>query len=102
MLIVAGADLKSANRVGDTPLHLAGQINKPWHALDMLMAGADPLARNGQEQTFQRYLFMPDDRMVTRSVREGRQAVLDYLWVKGIPIEATAPARKNEGRQFKG
>jgi uncharacterized protein len=93
MLIAAKADLKSANSVGDTPLHIAGQINKPWHALDLLKAGADPLARNAQGQTFQRYLFMTKDTLLTRERRKGRQAVLDYLSINGIPINGDVPSR---------
>ena len=31
--------------MGNTPLHVAGQINEPQRALDLLNAGADPMAR---------------------------------------------------------
>jgi uncharacterized protein len=102
MLVEAKADLTSTDAVGNTPLHVAGQINKPWHAMSLLMAGADPLARNAQGETFQRYLFMSRDSLLSRTTRKGRQAVLDYLWFKEIPIEPGAPPRENEGRQFRG
>ena len=51
-LLAAGADPDIADRLGNTPLHVAGQIKEPARALDLLNAGADPMARNAQGVTF--------------------------------------------------
>ena len=94
MLLKAGADPNIADATGNTPLHVAAQINKPWHVYTLLTnrAGpADPFIRNAQGQTFQRYLFMTEDRLLNKRTREGQQLVLDYLAFKGIPIEPGAP-----------
>jgi ankyrin repeat protein len=86
MLIDAGADVKAADRTGNTPLHLAAQINQPWQALALLKAGADPAARNAQGQRFDRYLFMTPDHLLTRHNRDGRRAVRAWLAAQGIPL----------------
>lgn len=94
-LVAARADLTQTDGGHNAPLHIAAQVNKPWHVMDLLMAGADPLARNAQGQTFQSYLFMTKDELLNRTTRKGRQAVLDYLWIKEIPIHNSAPPRVN-------
>jgi len=94
MLLKAGAGPNIADATGNTPLHVAAQINKPWHVYMLLTNWdnpADPYILNAQGQTFQRYLFMTDDRLLNKRTREGRQVVLDYLWFKDIPIEPGAP-----------
>jgi uncharacterized protein len=104
ILLKAGADPKLADRTGNTPLHVAAQLNKPWHAYMMLTNAAnpaDPFLLNAQGQNFQKYLFMTKDRLLTADTRKARQVVLDYLWFKEIPIDPSAPPRKNEGRDFK-
>jgi len=58
MLLKAGADLGHADRMGNTPLHVAAKINAFDHVLDLLEAGAPPDAINRQNCTFQCYLFM--------------------------------------------
>lgn len=90
MLLWAGADPNIADATGNTPLHVAAQINKPWHVFTLLVNRADPadpFLRNAQGQTFQRYLFMTEDRLLNKHTREGRQLVLDYLSIKDIPME---------------
>ncbi|WP_145480490.1 ankyrin repeat domain-containing protein [Yersinia similis] len=58
LLLAAGVDPNLADRMGDTPLHVAGKINSPGLALRLLQAGADPKLRNKQGATFQQYLAM--------------------------------------------
>lgn len=87
MLLAAGADPDRADRMGNTPLHLAGKINAPDIALELLEAGADADARNGQGVTFQRYLTMTPADVQTESVRAQRQALEAWLREHGVPVE---------------
>ena len=86
-LLAAGADPNLADRVGNTPLHIAGQINDPERALDLLKAGADANARNAQGVTFQRYLFMTRASLLTAQARQQREAVEAWLSGHGIALE---------------
>lgn len=87
MLLAAGARPDRADGMGNTPLHLAAQINAPGRVLALLKLGAPPLARNRQGQTFQRYLFMTSDRLLTNKARRDRQAVVAWLEASGVALE---------------
>lgn len=86
-LLAAGANPNRADRLGNTPLHVAGQINEPARALDLLEAGADPAARNAQGVTFQRYLFMTKPALLNAETRRRREAVEAWLAAHGIALE---------------
>lgn len=86
-LLAAGADPNRADRMGNTPLHVAGQINEPARALDLLRAGADPMAKNLQGATFQRYLFMTRADLLNAETRKDREAVQAWLTEHGIAPE---------------
>ena len=86
-LLAAGANPNQADRLGNTPLHVAGQINEPERALDLLEAGADPASRNAQGVTFQRYLFMTKPALLNADTRRRREAVEAWLTAHGIAIE---------------
>ncbi|RDZ29761.1 ankyrin repeat domain-containing protein [Lysobacter silvisoli] len=86
-LLAAGADPNLADRVGNTPLHTAGQINEPARALDLLKAGADPKARNAQGATFQRYLFMTRASLLNAQTRQRREEVEAWLTSHGVALE---------------
>ena len=86
-LLAAGANPNLADRLGNTPLHVAGQINEPARALDLLEAGADPAARNAQGATFQRYLFMTKPALLNAETRRRREAVEAWLTAHGIALE---------------
>lgn len=89
-LLAAGADPRQADRVGNTPLHVAAKINEFGHALTLLRAGADANARNAQGATFQRYMFMSPDRLLNAKTRGERDAVAGWLRERGIALESTA------------
>lgn len=90
-LLAAGADPNAADRTGNTPLHTAAKIDQPWRVLDLLKAGANPSAENVTGATFQRFLFMPPDRLMTPEVRRGREAVRNWLRTHHIPVEDPPP-----------
>ena len=90
-LLAAGADPNAADRTGNTPLHQAAKTGQPQRVLELLKAGADPGAANVTGATFQHFLFLPPDKMVTAEVRRGRDAVRNWLHAHHIPV-ADAPA----------
>ena len=93
MLLAAGANPGSADRMGNTPLHVAAQINNPLRVLDLLKAGAPPQALNRQGHTFQRYLFMTPDRLLTTKARLAQQEVTRWLQLHDIDVETTGQAQ---------
>lgn len=86
-LLAAGADPRHADRMGNTALHVAGKINQPDRALDLLQAGADALARNAQNVTFQRYLFMTPPNLLSAATRQQRDALVAWLREHDLPVE---------------
>jgi uncharacterized protein len=86
-LLAAGADPTTTDRVGNTALHQAAKYNDVRSALVLLQAGADPAARNAQGVTFQRYLFMTPERVLSVEAKRGRDAIRDWLRAHDVPIE---------------
>lgn len=86
-LIEVGADVGRADRTGNTPLHVAGQINEARFALRLLEAGAPADAVNDQGRTFQAYMFMTPDRLLSRSERRARGRLIEYLRRQGHALE---------------
>lgn len=90
-LLAAGASVALADSTGNTPLHVAAQINEPRYVLALLEAGAPATARNAQGQTFQRYLFMTPDRLLNAETLQSRRAVAAWLQRRGIALERESP-----------
>lgn len=88
MLLRAGASVSLADRMENTPLHVAAQINEPKWVLRLLEAGAPAEARNRQGQTFQRYLFMTPDHLLNSETRRTRHDVAAWLRSNGIALQA--------------
>jgi hypothetical protein len=91
MLLAAGASVSKADAMGNTPLHVAAQINEPKHVLTFLEANAPADARNAQGQTFQRYLFMTPGHLLNEETLRSRQAVASWLRRHDIALETSAP-----------
>jgi len=90
MLLAAGADPGTADRTGNTPLHKAAMINAGDHVLALLDAGADPLAKNAQGATFQRFFFKTPDARLNDAARAKRDAVVAWLQAHQVRLEAGA------------
>jgi ankyrin repeat protein len=56
LLLAHHADPNRADRMGDTPLHVAAQVHRTHLVLRLLHAGADPSRRNEAGHTFQVYV----------------------------------------------
>ena len=54
-LLAAGADVNAADANENRPIHVAAKVNDVVRVERLLEAGADPLVRNYQGVTFQRY-----------------------------------------------
>ena len=91
LLLAGGANVALADAMGNTPLHIAAQINEPGYVLALLEAGAPAAARNAQGQTFQRYLFMTADHRLNDETRRARRGVASWLVRRGIALETAAP-----------
>lgn len=65
-------------------------INAPARVLDLLEACADPNAKNAQGLTFQRYLFMTPERVLSADARRGRDAVTEWLRTHDVATEGSA------------
>jgi uncharacterized protein len=79
-LLAAGADPNAADRMGDTPLHMAAKINAFARVLDLLEAGADPRATNKRGTTFQTYLEQTPTDLLHDEARRQREAI--NAWVR--------------------
>jgi ankyrin repeat protein len=87
-LLEAGANPNHVDRLGNTALHVAGKINQPNRALDLLKAGTDADARNRQNVTFQRYLFMTPPSLLNAQTRQDREALVAWLREHDIAVES--------------
>ncbi|MBX9402264.1 ankyrin repeat domain-containing protein [Lysobacter sp. BMK333-48F3] len=86
-LLIAGAAVDRADRMGNTALHVAAKTNQPGAALELLQAGADPSPRNAQSVTFQRYLFMTPPSVLSASARRDRDALVAWMRDRGHALE---------------
>lgn len=86
-LLAAGAEPRHADRMGNTALHVAAKVNQPDLALELLRAGTDPLARNAQNVSFQRYAFMTPPSLLSAKARADREALMAWMRDHGIGLE---------------
>lgn len=87
MLLAHHADPNRADRMGDTPLHVAAQIHCTQCVLALLDAGADATKRNNVGKTFQPYFNILPAGGLSRDGKAQWDAVHDWLKQHSIPIE---------------
>ena len=87
-LLAAGANPNVSDSMGDTPLHVAAQVNQYRQALVLLKSGANPLSVNAQGSTFQNYLFMGDARLLLPEARTEQSLIEDWLKEQDVPVVA--------------
>lgn len=86
MLLDAGADPAIADRLGDTPLHVAARSNDGASLLLLLQRGAPPLADNRRGRSFQDFYFAtPREVLDARGLQE-RRAVVAWLKANDVPL----------------
>lgn len=86
MLLAAGADPNQTDRTGDTALHVAATTGKYPQVLALLEAGANPRAMNAQHKTFQAYLHMTPEHLLTPAAKQQLEAIDAWLRAHGVPI----------------
>jgi ankyrin repeat protein len=87
-LLQAGAKVDVAEPNGDTALIIAAQANKLEAVLDLLAAGADPLAKNRTGATFQLYVNMTPVHVTAPETQREREKIRRWLVGHHIPIES--------------
>lgn len=86
MLLKAGADPNRKNRMGDTALHAAAGAGYA-HVLQLLEAGANPRAVNAQGVTFQKYLRMTPQHLLTAQAMQQLAQIDAWLRAHDVPVE---------------
>jgi ankyrin repeat protein len=87
-LLAAGASPNVSDSMGDTPLHVAAQVNQYRQALVLLKSGANPLSVNAQGSTFQNYLVMGDARLLLPEARTELSLIEQWLKEHDVPVAA--------------
>jgi ankyrin repeat protein len=83
-LVKAGADIRRADSMGNSLLHVAAQVNDADRVLQLLQLGVDPNIVNQRGDTFQAALFSGSDARLNAEGRQSRQQVRDWLAAHGI------------------
>jgi len=86
-LVKAGADIRRADSMGNSLLHVAAQVNDADRVLQLLQLGVDPNFTNSRGDTFQAALFSGSDARLNAAGRQSRQQVRDWLSAHGIPTQ---------------
>jgi uncharacterized protein len=87
LLLAHHADPNRADRMGDTPLHVAAQVHKPQCVLALLKAGADPSLRNKHGDTFQTYFNILPAGGLNASAKAQHEAVHQWLREHQVAVE---------------
>jgi uncharacterized protein len=85
-LLAAGASPNVSDSMGDTPLHVAAQVNDATHVLRLLEAGGHPDALNKQNSTFQWYLFQAPEHLLNERGRKERASVREWLIAHDVEV----------------
>lgn len=87
LLLAHHADPNRADRLGNTPLHVAAKVHKTHCVLRLLEAGADPALRNRQGATFQTYFNILPAGGLNATARAEHEQVHQWLRQHGIAVE---------------
>lgn len=87
LLLAHRADLNRADRMGDTPLHVAAQVHKPQCVLELLKAGADASLRNKGGKTFQTYFNILPAGGLNPAAKAEHEAVHQWLREHQVAVE---------------
>lgn len=96
LLLEAGADIDLTDRTGNTALHLAAMVNAGEQVLMLLERGADPLARNAQDATFQDYFWTTNANVMNERGLESRRQVAEWLEQRNVSLAPNARWTKDE------
>jgi hypothetical protein len=86
-LVKAGANIRRADSMGNSLLHVAAQVNDAERVLQLLQMGVDPNVTNSRGDTFQAALFSGSDARLNAEGRKSRQQVRDWLATHGIATQ---------------
>jgi uncharacterized protein len=87
LLLAHHADPNRADRMGDTPLHVAAQVHKPQCVLALLKAGANPSLRNKGGATFQTYFNILPAGGLNPAAQAQHDAVHQWLREHQVAVE---------------
>jgi len=91
LLLQHKADPNRADRLGNTPLHVAAKVHKPDDVLRLLEAGADPQRRNERGDTFQVYFNIAPAGGFSSAAKAKHETVNTWLRSHGVAVEAATP-----------
>ncbi|SFR94063.1 hypothetical protein SAMN05216570_0927 [Dyella sp. OK004] len=87
LLLMHHADPNRADRLGNTPLHVAAKVHKTHCVLRLLQAGADATRRNQQGATFQTYFNILPAGGLNPAARAEHEQVDQWLRQHGVSVE---------------
>ena len=87
LLLMHRADPNRADRLGNTPLHVAAKVHRTHCVLRLLEAGADATRRNQQGATFQTYLNILPAGGLNPTARAQHEQVHQWLRQHGVAVE---------------
>lgn len=88
LLAAKGIDLSRRNESGETALFTAMITKGP--VLELLNAGADPRAKDKLGHTFQTYLNMTPENVLSAEAKKEKEAILAWLRAHDVPLEQHA------------
>lgn len=87
LLLAHHADPDRADRLGNTPLHVAAQVHKSAAVLRLLEAGANPALRNRHGDTFQAYFNVLPAGGLNPAAKAQHEQVKQWLRDHGVAVE---------------